>query len=326
VPSSQSQYFSASFDSTTKVVSTVVCLLLIVMAVVTKIALVAGLGAAILIVSYAFSVRGYAIQDRSVIVNRFIGNVRLPLDGIRELRAASADDFRGCVRLWGNGGLFGYYGLFRTSKLGKCSWYLTDRSKAVVIVSQAKTVLCSPDDVTGFITAIQTYVTVPPATSSAPLLDAAQSYGIGRVFGKVAGAVIAIAALGFAALAVLYSPGPPALTLTHDALTIHDRFYPVTLKAADVDVENIRVVDTGLDADWRPTARTNGFANSHYRSGWFRVASGKTVRMYRANGTRLVLLPPRGDGAAVLLETGEPEQFVRNVQREWSQVRGQFRP
>ena len=46
--------------------------------------------------------------------------------------------------------------------------------------------------------------------------------------------------------------------------------------------------------------RTNGFANAHYASGWFRVASGKTVRMYRAGGTRLVLLPPKGDGAAVL--------------------------
>jgi hypothetical protein len=70
-----------------------------------------------------------------------------------------------------------------------------------------------------------------------------------------------------------------------------------------VDVEHIRLVDCGVDTDWRPTARTDGFANAHYRSGWFRVAGGKTVRMDRADGTRLVLLPPKGDGAAVLLET-----------------------
>jgi hypothetical protein len=40
--------------------------------------------------------------------------------------------------------------------------------------------------------------------------------------------------------------------------------------------------------------------------------------MYRAGGSRLVLLPPKGDGAAVLLETGEPEKFVAELRREWS--------
>ena len=85
-----------------------------------------------------------------------------------------------------------------------------------------------------------------------------------------------------------------------------------------MDIEHIRLIDVGADADWRPTARTNGFANAHYRSGWFRVASGKTVRMYRADSTRLVLLPPKGDSAAVLLEARDPEEFIREVRQRWS--------
>ena len=84
-----------------------------------------------------------------------------------------------------------------------------------------------------------------------------------------------------------------------------------------MDVEHIRLVDCG-DAEWRPTARTNGFANGHYSSGWFRVAGGKTVRMYRAGGTRLVLLPPKGDGAPVLMEAREPERFLSELRRRWS--------
>ena len=63
--------------------------------------------------------------------------------------------------------------------------------------------------------------------------------------------------------------------------------------------------------------RTNGFANAHYRSGWFRVANGQKVRMYRADGTRLLLLPPKGDGAAVLLEAKDPEQFLDELRRQW---------
>jgi hypothetical protein len=46
--------------------------------------------------------------------------------------------------------------------------------------------------------------------------------------------------------------------------------------------------------------------------------SGKTVRMYWTDGRRLVLLPPKSDGAAVLLETTDPEKFVREVRQEWS--------
>ena len=120
------------------------------------------------------------------------------------------------------------------------------------------------------------------------------------------------------AVALLYSPGPPSYTLTAQTLTIHDRFYPVTLQAGSVDVEHIRIIDFGVDAEWRPTARTNGFANSRYRSGWFRVASGKTVRMYQADSKLLVLLPPKGVGAAVLLETTDSEKFMRQLRQAWS--------
>jgi hypothetical protein len=132
------------------------------------------------------------------------------------------------------------------------------------------------------------------------------------------GLIVAFAGIAAVIFALSYSPGPPQYTLTPAQLTIHDRFYPVTLNASGVDVSGIRVVDVGANRDWRPTLRTNGFANAHYRSGWFRVASGKTVRLYRADSKRLVLIPPKGNGAAVLLEASQPERFVEAVRREWS--------
>jgi hypothetical protein len=296
----------------------VVCGILLVAVIATKTAVVAGLGAFGLILAYAYSPRAYSISEQCIIVNRLIGNVRIPLDGLREIRAASKDDFRGCIRLFGNGGLFGYYGLFRTSKLGKSTWYITSRRNSVVVITGATTVVFSPDDVDGFIAVIRTSAPVPVTQPNEPLPGSMRSYGGGSLVGKLIGVAIGILGLGVAAVAMLYSPGPPSYTLTHDSLTIHDRFYPITLNAAAVDVEHIRIVDFSVDRDWQPTARTNGFANSHYHSGWFRVASGKTVRMYRADSKRLVLLPPNGDGTPVLLETPEPEEFVRKVRQEWS--------
>jgi hypothetical protein len=189
---------------------------------------------------------------------------------------------------------------------------VTDRRNTVVVITDATTALFSPDDVDGFLAAIRTTAPVP-VTPAEQLEFRNTGISAATWLGISIGAV----SLLVVAFALMYSPGPPSYTLTADALTIHDRFYPVTLKAADVDVARARLVDMAVDREWRPTMRTNGFANAHYRSGWFRVASGRKVRMYRAGGTRLVLLPAKGDGAAVLLDVNDPEQFLERLRREW---------
>ena len=309
--------FSASYDLTSKIVS-----LLIVVAVlggvVASHSVVVGFILFLLIcLTYAYSARGYVCEGPRVIVKRLAGDVTIPLDGLREARAATRDDFCGSMRLWGNGGLFGYYGLFRTTKLGKCTWYVTNRKNAVVLVTQSKTVVLSPDDVTGFLAAVGPFVPAEQVADQAAPVSAAGS-GAGRSIGTIVGVAIGAVALAFALFCVLYSPGAPRYILDSQSLEIRDLFYPVTVGASDVDVDRVRVVDFAVDADWRPTARTNGFANSHYRSGWFRVANGEKVRMYRADGTRLVLIPARGGGAAVLLEVQDPERFVGELRRLWS--------
>ena len=121
--------FTASYDTTTKIISGGALVLFLVIVVATHSVAVGGLFAAIVVGAYAWSPRGYAVSDGCIEVSRLIGSARIPLDGLREARAATKDDFRGCLRLFGNGGLFGYYGLFQTSKLGKSTWYVTNRGK-----------------------------------------------------------------------------------------------------------------------------------------------------------------------------------------------------
>ena len=304
--------FTASYDRTTKIISAVACAVLLFAGVLTQSALVVCLSALTVVLPYAYSPRGYALRERSIVVKRLIGDARIPLERVREARRTTSDDLRGCIRLWGSGGMFGYYGLFRTSKLKKCWWYVTNRQNSVVVITDEKTALFSPDDVDGFLAAIRASVPVPETPAGQlefPAAGISAATWIGIAIGAVSLAVVAFA--------LMYSPGPPSYTLTADALTIHDRFYPVTLKAADVDVARVRLVDIVVDREWRPTMRTNGFANAHYRSGWFRVANGRKVRMYRAGGTRLVLIPPKGDAATVLMEVQDPEQFLGELQRQW---------
>ena len=303
--------FPASYDTTAKALSVVVCIVLIGISFVTDSPVAAGLGLLLVCLTYAYSPRGYEISDRFVVVDRLIGSVRVPFESIREIRRATTDDLRWCIRLWGSGGMFGYFGLFRTSALGIATWYVTNRRNIVVVITDSKTVLFSPDNVDAFLAALPTTPSVITPTS-------AQRSSSGAMTGILIGSAIGILAITTVGFALIYSPGPPAYTLARETLQIHDRFYPVTVDAAAVDVANVRIVDFGVDRDWRPVMRTNGFANSNYRSGWFRVANGKTVRMYRAGSTRLVLLPAKDEGTTVLLEVPLPEKFIEDLRLEWS--------
>lgn len=309
--------FSLSHDSVSKIVTSAVVVVFLVIAGAVHSVTIAGFTALLLVAAYAWSPAGCSIRDGAVVVERLIGDVKIPLAGIREVRIATADDLCGCIRLFGSGGLFGYYGVFRTSRLGKSIWYVTNRRHLVVIVSDSGTAMLSPDDAEGFVSAVRTASRIVPAISvSFPAPAGLPQPGSGRVGWKKAAVLIPVAVV--VTVSMFYAPGPPAYTLTRESLTIHDRFYPVTLNAASVDVASARVIDFDRDTDWKPVVRTNGFANARYHSGWFRVASGKVVRLYRADAARVVLLPPKGAGTPVLLETKEPEKFLADLQRNWA--------
>jgi hypothetical protein len=311
--------FSASYDRTTKILSGIVCFGLLAIVFAIHSFIVDVLTLLVLLAALAYSPRGYVVEGQSILVRRLAGTVRIALNGVREVRKTTAEDWRGCIRLWGSGGLFGYYGLFSTAKLGKSTWYVTNRSHAVVVITDAKTVLFSPDDPDSFLSAIR--AVVPQIITEVAYEDGARTPVPSRRssrLGTIVATGVALAALGLAAAAIAYSPGPPSYTLTPESLTIHDRFYPVTLRASDVDVNEIQIVDLSQDIAWRPIQRTNGFANWHYQAGWFEVAGGRKVRLYRADSARVVLLPSKGDGTPVLYQAADPEKFVGEIRTQWS--------
>ena len=112
------QEFPVSYDRTTKVISAVACAFLLLVVAATRNAVAGCLSGIVVVLAYAYSPRGYTITGRAILVRRLIGSARFPLEDVREARPAAPDDFLGSIRLWGSGGMFGYYGLFRTSKLG----------------------------------------------------------------------------------------------------------------------------------------------------------------------------------------------------------------
>jgi hypothetical protein len=300
--------FTASYDTTTKVISGLICVMLFGLGLVVHFTVVQALFMLLVLGSYAYSPRSYAISGDALVIKRLIRNIRIPLDSIREVRPGTRDDLTGGIRLWGSGGMFGYYGLFNTGSLGKSTWYVTDRSRTVIVRTATKTLVLSPDDVQGFLGALKaTPGQVLPGGTQPPL----RADRISTLIGVGIGVLVA----AFVAGALLYSPAPPEYTLAAGSLTIHDRFYPVTLKVDDIDAGQVRIVDLAQEPEWRPTLRSNGFANAHYQSGWFHTANGKRVRVYRAGGSRLVLIPPKGKGNSILYQAKDPERFIADLRQ-----------
>ncbi len=158
-------HFSAAYDAATKSISAVTCALAVILAVVIHNLIAVGILVVVLALSFAYAPRGYEISESAITVKRLIGDVRVPLENLRAVRRVTQDDLRGTVRLWGSGGLFGYYGLFRTSKLGRCTWYATNRKNLIVAIGASKTTVFSPDDVDGFLKAIREEAQLPESSS-----------------------------------------------------------------------------------------------------------------------------------------------------------------
>src|ERR1035438_7658668 len=87
ITSMSERAFSASYDSTTRAISAAVCLLLMVVAWVVHMVFIALLFPLLIGLAYAYSPRGYAISGGAIVVQRLIGNIRVPLAEIREMRA-----------------------------------------------------------------------------------------------------------------------------------------------------------------------------------------------------------------------------------------------
>lgn len=98
----------------------------------------------------------YAVKASAVVIRRLGPNIRIPLDDITEVGVADKGTFRGAIRMMASGGLFGYFGKFRSPELGKFDAYVT-RWEGLVLIRRksANPVVLSPDEPDKFAGAIQ---------------------------------------------------------------------------------------------------------------------------------------------------------------------------
>jgi hypothetical protein len=109
-----------------------------------QIALFAG----IVLVTWLFSTRGYSVRDGALVIHRPWKPVTVPLSEIQSVQLVSPEDvslFSG-LRVFGVGGLFGYYGTFFLPRLGGfVRLYLRNRENPILLETDRGRLLLSPD-------------------------------------------------------------------------------------------------------------------------------------------------------------------------------------
>jgi len=108
----------------------------------------------IVYLTYAYSPLGYEINHDSLVVNRKIKPVRIALDRIKEVKMDPQAASLMCLRLFGSGGLFGFFGTFYPSRLKVHKRYITSRKNSVVIVAD-KNYVISPEKPDLFVQLLQ---------------------------------------------------------------------------------------------------------------------------------------------------------------------------
>jgi hypothetical protein len=105
------------------------------------------LNVAVIIGCYVYAPECYRLDDATLSVVRPIGNVRVNLADISEIRPLADDEKKGMIRTFGVGGLFGYFGKFYAGKIGNFTLYGTQRKNNVLIVKrQGDKIVLTPDD------------------------------------------------------------------------------------------------------------------------------------------------------------------------------------
>jgi hypothetical protein len=95
-------------------------------------------------------VLGYRLTEHEIQVRRLGWITTLPLATLRSVEG-NADAMQGSLRLFGNGGLFSYTGLFWNRKLRLYRVFATDPARSVVLRYPKRTIVITPHDPQQFI-------------------------------------------------------------------------------------------------------------------------------------------------------------------------------
>jgi hypothetical protein len=99
---------------------------------------------------YLYAPRAFLIHSEGIIIDRMVSPILVAWDQVKTIREVTPEEFSGTIRVFGNGGLFGRVGTYRSKLLGNFRMYLTNEVDAVLIDANERYVI-SPHPAGGFV-------------------------------------------------------------------------------------------------------------------------------------------------------------------------------
>jgi hypothetical protein len=116
--------------------------------------LATGIFAAMILVTLPFSVRGYVLTPEALWIERWGWRHAIPLSDVVSV-TADPEALRGSLRLFASGGLFGFFGVFWSHRLGMFRAYCTAPKRSALLKLRQRTVVISPENPEAFVVALE---------------------------------------------------------------------------------------------------------------------------------------------------------------------------
>ncbi len=101
----------------------------------------------LILICFLFSIKFYELDNDFLIIHRPVGFVKFQISEIKEISIMNPGSLIGSIRLFGVGGLFGYYGKYYNFKMGHMTLYTTQkRNRILMTMITGKKIIISPDD------------------------------------------------------------------------------------------------------------------------------------------------------------------------------------
>jgi hypothetical protein len=96
---------------------------------------------------YLLHTTALSVDSTSITIERKLMPVRISYSDIVSIKLLQKEDMGIAIRTMGNGGIFGYTGMFYSKNQGFMRWYCTNRNSYIIIEkTNGKKIVISPDE------------------------------------------------------------------------------------------------------------------------------------------------------------------------------------
>lgn len=174
---------------------------------------------------FALKPQSYRLEGSHLIIRKNIGTkIVVPLTMIEGYTIVPNLFALKISRTFGNGGLFGYYGMFSTAEYGSLNCQLTRGKNAIIIKTQKGTFALSPADSVRFEEQLKTYVA--NQAGSVQKIDAQSLQSVTWASPVILAIPIVLYLLTIIVILISYSRMPERIAVHFDAYGNPDRWGP----------------------------------------------------------------------------------------------------